>query len=271
MLRGGCNTGMRQIKPILVGILASLAPLISGCGDDGSTRIVAGVGSGVAGTGTAAQGGSTAAGSVWADSLNRWPKDGNSQFVAGDSIIRSSFDLWLDARRAPQMPDDEGVVILLTDLRTFNMPLTGLNGDWGVPPKEVAIRTQAIRGIGKTLWADLRLALIEDDQERAMEVIVVMANLPRIAHGYDGSDRGLIATLATADCFGWGLTDLTRSGEDIKPTAEQCEQLRKAASWLEEDNTFDVSMDDPNQQRVMERFLTETRPRLRSQVAALCD
>ncbi|MDG2020941.1 MAG: hypothetical protein P8J59_03225 [Phycisphaerales bacterium] len=262
---------MSFIQHILIGTLVSLIIFMSGCEDPGSTRIIAGVGSGVAGTGSAAQGGTAAAGLVWGDSLNRWPKDGNSQFVAGNSVIRSSFDLWLDSRQPPRMPGDEGVVVLLNDLRAYNMPLTGLNGNWGVPPDDIAIRTQAIRGIGKTLWADLRLALIEDDQNRTMEVITVMANLPRIAHGYDGSTRGLIATLATVDCFGWGLTDVTRPGEEITPTPEQCDRLRKAASWLEDSNAFDVSMDDPAHQRVMERFMAETRPRLRSQIAALCD
>jgi hypothetical protein len=271
MLCGGCNTCMRIIQHIFIGILASFILFAFGCGDDGSTRIIAGTGSGVAGTGSAAQGGSAAGGLVWADTLNRWPKDGNSQFVAANSVIRSSFDMWLDSRRPPRMPNDEGIVVLLKDLRTFNMPLTELNGDWGVPPKDVAIRTQAIRGIGKTLWADLRLALIEDDQERAMKVITVMANLPRIAHGYDGSNRGLIATLATIDSFGWGLADISRPGEGIEPTPEQCARLRKATTWLEDSNPFDVSMDDPKQQRVMDRFLTEARPRLRRQIAALCD
>ena len=162
---------MGIIQHIFIGTLASMIVFASGCDESGSTRIVAGAGSGVAGTGSAAQGGTVNGGLVWGDSLNRWPKDGNSQFVAGDSVIRSSFDLWLDSRQPPRMPDDEGVVKLLNDLRAFNMPLTDLNGDWGVPPKDVAIRTQAIRGIGKTLWADLRLALIEDDQDRVVEVI----------------------------------------------------------------------------------------------------
>ncbi|RPG20413.1 MAG: hypothetical protein CBB69_003355 [Phycisphaera sp. TMED9] len=262
---------MGIIQHIFIGTLASMIVFASGCDESGSTRIVAGAGSGVGGTGSAAQGGTVNGGLVWGDSLNRWPKDGNSQFVAGDSVIRSSFDLWLDSRQPPRMPDDEGVVKLLNDLRAFNMPLTDLNGDWGVPPKDVAIRTQAIRGIGKTLWADLRLALIEDDQDRVVEVIVVMANLPRIAHGYDGSNRGLIATLATVDSFGWGLTDVSRPREEIALTPEQCVRLRKATSWLEDSNAFDVSMDDPAQQRIMERFMAETRPRLRSQIAALCD
>jgi len=262
---------MPNIKNIFFCTLTLLSIMIFGCGDDGSYQAVAGAGSGVAGTGSAAQGGSPAGGLVWGDALNRWPKDGNSQFVAGNSVIRSSFDLWLDARRSPMMPNDEGVVVLLRDLREFNQPLTGLNGDWGVPSKETAIRTQAIRGIGKTFWADLRLAIIEEDQDRAMEVIVLMANLPRIAHGYDGSDRGLIATLATVDSFGWGLTDLTRSGAGIQPTAEQCERLRKAMSWLEDANAFNVSMDNPSHQRMMKRYLAETQPRLRRQIAALCD
>jgi hypothetical protein len=243
---------------------------LAGCGDAGS-GITVGVASGIVGTGPAATGGTTAGSNVWSAALQSWPKKGNSQIVASDSVVRSNFDQWLDARFPPTMPRDPQVVVLIEDLRAFNTPITDLAGDWGVPDTGAAVRPQAIRGIGKTFWADLRFALVEGDQARAMEVIVAMANLPRLAHGFDGSvPRGLIATLATVDSFSWGLTDLLREDGAVEPTTEQCERLRRAASWLDVPEPFGPVGEDENRQRIMRRYLEETRPRLRRQLDELC-
>jgi hypothetical protein len=229
------------------------------------------VASGIKGTGPAATGGTTAGSKVWTAALQSWPKKGNSQLVASDSVVRSNFDQWLDARFPPVAPRDPQVVVLVEDLRIFNTPITELAGDWGVPDDGAGIRPQAIRGIGKTFWADLRYALIEEDQARAMEIIVAMANLPRVAHGFDGSvPRGLIATLATVDSFSWGLTDLLREEGAVQPTAEQCARLRNAASWLDAPEPFGPVGEDQNRQRNMKRYVEETRPRLRRQLDELC-
>ncbi|MAB71205.1 MAG: hypothetical protein CMJ54_01720 [Planctomycetaceae bacterium] len=265
---------MRYINHALIVVVAfAVSSLFAGCGDADS-GITVGVASGVAGTGPAAKGGTPVGSTAWSTALKSWPKKGNSQIVASDSVVRSSFDQWLDARYSPVMPRDPQVVVLIEDLRTFNTPITDLAGDWGVPDTGAAIRPQAIRGIGKTFWADLRYALVEGDQARAMDVIVAMANLPRVAHGFDGSvPRGLIATLATVDSFGWGLTDLLREDgavEPVEPTAEQCARLRRAASWLDAPEPFGPVGEDENRQRIMKRYVEETRPRLRRQLDELC-
>lgn len=261
---------MRNLNALLVAAWSIVALPFVGCGDAGS-GITVGVASGVAGTGPAAQGGTAAGSTAWSTALQSWPKKGNSQIVASDSVVRSNFDQWLDARYPPIQPRDPQVVVLVEDLRVFNTPITDLAGDWGVPDEGAGIRPQAIRGIGKTFWADLRYALIEQDQTRAMDVIVAMANLPRVAHGFDGSvPRGLIATLATVDAFGWGLTDLLREDGAMEPTADQCERLRRAASWLEAAEPFGPVGEDENRQRIMKRYVEETRPRLRRQLDELC-
>ena len=261
---------MRNLNALIVAALSAVTIPLAGCGDAGA-GITVGVSSGVAGTGPAATGGTTAGAAVWSTALQAWPKKGNSQIVASDSVVRSSFDQWLDARFPPVEPRDPQVVVLIEDLRVFNTPITDLAGDWGVPAGGAGIRPQAIRGIGKTFWADLRYALVQDDQTRAMDVIVAMANLPRIAHGFDGSvPRGLIATLATVDSFGWGLTDLLREDGAVKPTAEQCARLRAAASWLDSPEPFGPVGEDENRQRIMKRYVEETRPRLRRQLDELC-
>ncbi|MCP4835248.1 MAG: hypothetical protein GY895_10850, partial [Phycisphaera sp.] len=251
---------MRHTNALLVVATLVVASPFVGCGDAGS-GITVGVASGVAGTGPAAKGGTAAGSAVWSTALQSWPKKGNSQIVASDSVVRSSFDQWLDARYPPVEPRDPQVVVLIEDLRVFNTPITDLSGDWGVPNAGSGIRPQAIRGIGKTFWADLRYALVEGDQARAMDVIVAMANLPRVAHGFDGSaPRGLIATLATVDSFSWGLTDLLREDGAVEPTAEQCERLRRAASWLDAPEPFGPVGEDENRQRIMKRYVEETRP-----------
>ncbi|MAH64834.1 MAG: hypothetical protein CMJ27_00325 [Phycisphaerae bacterium] len=262
---------MRYInKALLIVAAIAVSSLFAGCGDADS-GITVGVASGVAGTGPAARGGTPVGSTAWSTALKSWPKKGNSQIVASDSVVRSSFDQWLDARYPPVMPRDPQVVVLIENLRAFNTPITDLAGDWGVPDTGAAIRPQAIRGIGKTFWADLRYALVEGDQARAMDVIVAMANLPRVAHGFDGSvPRGLIATLATVDSFGWGLTDLLREDGAVEPTAEQCARLRDAASWLDAPEPFGPVGEDENRQRIMKRYVEETRPRLRRQLDELC-
>ena len=264
---------MRHTNALLVVATLVVAIPFVGCGDAGS-GITVGVASGVAGTGPAARGGTAAGSATWSVALENWPKQGNSQIVASDSIVRSNFDQWLDARYSPSPPRDPQVVVLIEDLRTFNAPVIALGADWGVPDPDAGIRPQAIRGIGKTFWADLRYALVQGDGARAMDVAVAMANLPRAAHGFDGSvPRGLIATLATVDSFGWGLTDLLRKDgavEPVEPTAEQCARLRRAASWLDAPEPFGPVGEDENQQRIMKRYVEETRPRLRRQLDELC-
>lgn len=261
---------MKQINALFVVALFAVALPFAGCGDAGS-GITVGIASGVAGSGSAVKGGTTTGSSAWTAALQSWPKKGNSQIVASDSVVRSNFDQWLDARFPPVPPRDPQVVVLVEDLRVFNTPITDLAGEWGVPDSGAEIRPQAIRGIGKTFWADLRYALIEKDQARAMDVIVAMANLPRVAHGFDGSvPRGLIATLATVDAFGWGLTDLLREDGGVQPTPEQCDRLRRAASWLDVAEPFGAIGDDERQQRIMKRYVEETRPRLRRQLDELC-
>ena len=126
-------------------------------------------------------------------------------------------------------------------------PLRELDGRWGRIEDPDAVRSMAIRGMRKTLWADLRAAITSDDPERATDIMVVMCNLPRVAHAYDGSVRGLLSTIGTVDAIGWGMRDMAQAG--ISLDDRQVARLVAASAWLDEPAPFGRAMDEERDAR----------------------
>ena len=196
--------------------------------------------------GSAAEGGVPEAGAVWQDVLARWPKEGNLSVLYGKPHIQGQFDAWMDGRQALSDPP-ETIQPVIARVQVYADPLRELDGRWGRIEDPDAVRSMAIRGMRKTLWADLRAAITSDDPERATDIMVVMCNLPRVAHAYDGSVRGLLSTIGTVDAIGWGMRDMAQAG--ISLDDRQVARLVAASAWLDEPAPFGRAMDEERDAR----------------------
>ncbi len=220
--------------------------------------------------GPAGQGGDPAAGAVWQEALEAWPRDGNLSVLYGEPKIQGQMDAWMMGQVPPAAVPDIGVPVM-EKVRAFNDRLIDLDGGWGAMPDPSAIRGMAVRGIRKTLWSDARLAVAEGDEDRLVEVLVVMATLPRVSHAYDATANGVLVTLGLVDGFSWAMGDATRPGFDIELDAAQCERLRKAASWVEVEDAFGAAApEDARRASILDQYETKTRPKVRELLAALC-
>ena len=130
----------------------------------------------------------------------------------------------------------------------------------------------AVRGIRKTLWADARLAIAEEDSERLADILVVMATLPRVSHAYDASVRGLVATLGLVDGLTWALRDATTDRFEIELDPAACARLTDAIAWANEASPFGVAEEqDPQRAKAIDGFERDTRVRLREMLSANCE
>lgn len=196
--------------------------------------------------GSAAEGGVPEAGAVWQDVLARWPKEGNLSVLYGKPSIQGQFDAWMDGRQALSDPP-ETIQPVIDQVQLYADPLRELDGRWGRIEDPDSVRGMAIRGMRKTLWADLRAAITADDAERATDIMVVMCNLPRVAHAYDGSVRGLLSTIGTVDAIGWGMRDMAESGLSLDD--EQIARIATASAWLDEPTPFGRAVDEERDAR----------------------
>ncbi len=179
---------------------------------------------------------------AWGSALRDWPSMGDPGRVGKTSIDKSSFDIWNDIRVDPSTNQPPEVVVYIIEKTSpLVSSLCSLNGSWAQPnPGTGRISGRSIRGLAKSIWADLRLAIVKKDQARVFEDLVVLANLPRVARTFDPSDRGLMPTLAVAGVFNWGMMDAARAGEDFKLTSAQCQLLQNAASWVRQAEPFGI-------------------------------
>lgn len=220
--------------------------------------------------GPAAEGGDEASAAVWQAALEAWPQSGNLAILFGEPAIQAAMDTWMRGEYPPASlpPQCEPV---MEKVRAFNDRLIALDGGWGPPPNPSVIRSMAVRGMRKTLWADVRLAVAERDAERLTDLLVVMANLPRVGHTYDATARGVLDTVGLADGFSWGLRDATTPEFDIQLTDEQCARIRAAASWIDMDDAFgSPGPEDERRIAVLGTYEAQTRTRTRDTLAKLC-
>lgn len=182
----------------------------------------------------------TPEGRAWGTALLGWPTKGDPGRLVKEPMHKSSYDLWNDVRIPPsQVVPEEYVLELIRVSKPLIDPLHALNGGWAAPVLEgKRLSPRSFRGIAKTMWADLRLAILEDDHARVIGDLVLLANLPRVVRAANPSDRGLIPTLGVAGMFGWAMTDVLGSGASFTPSAEECVRLRSAASWLYDTEPF---------------------------------
>jgi len=221
-------------------------------------------------TGPAAEGGNAAHGQVWQDALAAWPREGNLSVLYGQPTVQGRMDAWMMGQVPPSpLPEVGGPV--MEKVRAFNDRLIDLDGAWGAMPEPATIRSMAMRGIRKTLWSDVRLAVAEGDVDRLVDVLVVMATTPRVSHAYDSTADGVLATIGLIDGFTWAMGDATTPGFDIELDDAQCERLRQAASWVEVSDAFGVAPpEDTRRASILEQYETRTRPRVRELLDALC-
>ena len=207
---------------------------------------------------------------AWGSSLRDWPTMGDPGRVGKTSVDKSSYDLWNDIRVDPSTnPPPETVVYIIEKTSPLIEPLRSLNGAWAQPnPGSGRISGRSIRGLAKSIWSDLRLAIVKKDQAQAFGDLVVLANLPRVARAFDPSDRGLMPSLAVAGMFNWGMMDLARASAEFKLTPAQCQILQNAASWIHEPLPFGAvsEQNTPTFDAFKSRELTE----LKSSLAKLC-
>ena len=235
-------------------MLLLLTLLVVACGDSGSSTS-----SSVEGEifGTAAEGGTAQAGTAWQSSLEVWPRQGNLSILYGSPRMQAEFENWLRGLGTP----GEELTPVFVKIREFNDPLIALDGGWGALPEPDKVRSMSVRGMRKTLWSDLRLAVVEGDADRATDVMVVMCNLPRVWHTFDGTTRGLLATLGTCDAIGWGMRDMSTGGLELDEG--QKSRIREASSWLDAPapfGTVDVPEDDPRRAEMLVQFRNQTLP-----------
>ncbi len=221
-------------------------------------------------TGPAAEGGSADAGAVWQEAFARWPQEGNLAVLYGSPHVQGQMDAWMMGQVPPAAVPEIGVPVM-EKVRAFNDRLIELDGGWGTMPEPDSIRAMAVRGIRKTLWADARLAVAEGDVDRLVNVLVVMATLPRVSHAYDSTASGLLVTIGLADGFTWALGDALTPAFEIELDERQCERLRQAAAWVELPNAFgEASADDARRASVLEQYESRTRSKMRTLLGELC-
>ena len=183
--------------------------------------------------------GASPASLAWGTALKDWPSKGDPGKIAKEPVDQSSYNLWHDIRVSPKDDVPEPVLEIMVKSKQLINPLHDLNDQWDVPATDgVRISTRTIRGLGKSVWSDLRLAVREDDRARAVNDLVLLGNMPKVARAIDPSDRGLMPTLAVASILYWGLYDLYSGGEEMAPTPEECQRIMAAASWVNDPDPF---------------------------------
>ena len=243
--------------------LGLLAIILIGRGDAGNDSTSSTTGGGVP---TA---GASVASLAWGSALKNWPSQGDPGRIASDSVAQSSYNLWNDIRVPPTEDPPDSVIEIIVTSKILIDPLHELNGQWDVPATDGArMSTRTIRGLGKSIWSDLRLAVREGDQARAINDLVLLGNIPRVARAVDPSDRGLMPTLAVASILYWGLADVARGGEAMAPTPEDCQRILAAASWVNESEPFGAISEQnlPTWNGFQEREI----PKLRQALEAVC-
>ena len=244
---------------LLVGFFAG------GCEDGGSSTTSSGEKQVF---GSAARDGSPEAGKVWQAALEAWPREGNLSILYGSPRMQAEFENWLRGLSTPK----EELMPVFEKIEQFNDRLLALDGAWGPLPDPDKVRAMAVRGMRKTLWSDLRFAVVRGDAERATEVMVTMCNLPRVCHAFDGTTRGLLATLGTCDAIGWGMRDISSGGLELDEG--QKSRLRAASSWLDAPSPFgtvDVPEDEPRRVEMLAQFRNQTLPPIMDARSRLLD
>ena len=240
-------------------VLLLMAVVIVGCGGGGSQSSP----DDVEVFGSAAKGGNPEAGKVWQATLEAWPKQGNLSILYGTPNIQAEFENWMNVDETrPLVKPSEMLLPVFEKLKAFDDPLIALKGGWGPLPEPDKVRGMSVRGMRKTLWADLRESIADEDTERVADLLVVMCNLPRVSHAFDGTTRGLIATLGTCDAIGWGMRDALVAGIDFSD--EQKTSIRKASSWLEKSDALGAvdPLEDPRRANILDTFQKKTLPRI---------
>lgn len=220
--------------------------------------------------GSAGQGGDATAAATWQAALEAWPREGNLAVLFGSPAVQARMDAWMMGQAPPQPLPDVGEPVM-AKIRAFNDRLIALDGAWGSVPEPAKIRDMAVRGMRKTLWADARCAVAEQDVDRLVDVLVVMATLPRVSHAYDASVRGMIASFGLVDGLTWALRDATTPQYEIELDADQCARLKSAAAWIEQGDAFGaVDPDDPQRTSALSQYEADTRVRVREMLARHC-
>lgn len=250
---------------LCLGLSVLCAP---GCNDSASSS-ASSASSGSTGAGATATA-PTPEAAAWGTALATWPQRGDPGRLAKLPLEKSGYDLWNDIRIPPiDNAPSEYIVVIIDNTKPLLDPLHALKGGWAAPVSSGnRISSRSLRGLAKSIWADLRLALNRGDRDRAVGDLVLLATLPRVAREVDPTDRGLTPTLGVAAMFGWGLVDLDRGGAPFKPTAEQCARIRTASSWLNESEPF--GRITPENLRMWGAFEERELPLLRKNVARLC-
>lgn len=244
-------------------VLAISTVFVAACEDSGS-------GGGSIATPGALTAPPTPEGKVWGAALLGWPQQGDPGRLVKEPMHKSAYDLWNDIRISPlEFTPEEYVIGVIEASKPLLNPLHELDGAWGEPVLNGSrLSPRSFRGIAKTMWADLRLALLQGDRDRALGDLLLLANLPRVARAANPTDRGLIPTLGVAAMFNWGLMDLLRGGEAFAPTVQECVQLRAAASWVSDPTPFGI-ITEPNMGS-WGAFESRELPLLRKNLEDLC-
>lgn len=252
------------IAPVV--LLGFMSVFVMGCdGGDGSEdpalrQVV----------GSAGRGGDPASALVWQAVLADWPKQGNLSILYGDPAIQARFENWMDGARPLVAPPEE-IHATLDKIQVFNDRLIALDGGWGAIPDQEKVRAMSVRGMRKTLWADIRNAAVDGDAERATDLLVVMAGLPRVSHAYDGSVRGLLGTVSACDSLGWAMNNV--AGKDTGLDDAQKDRVRAALDWLDDAAPFGEAdpETDPRRVAVLGEYQRVTLPNLMKARARVCD
>lgn len=242
--------------------LGFLVILLMGCGDSTSSS-----------TGAQSAGVSMANASpvqrTWGEAFVSWPSQGDPGRIAKTPLDHSSYNLWHDIRVSPKDEVSEPVIEIIETSKKIIDPLHGLNGEWAGPATDGAkISSRTIRGLAKSIWSDLRLAVRTDDRARAVNDLVLLGNMPRVAREIDPSDRGLIPALAVAGILHWGIVDVNRGGEVLRLTPEECARVVAATMWINEPQPFG-KMSEQNLP-TWEGFQKREIPKLREAMQELC-
>ena len=179
---------------------------------------------------------------TWARAFHEYAVWGDPGKIAKNSVEKSNYALWLNAAEPPAKPAP-GVAAILEKATVIIDPLLALDGAWS-PVLDVdgtPISSRSIRGLGRTIWGDLRQALVMNEHERVLGDLILLANLPRVAAESDPTARGFMTTLATMGIFGWALSDVEMFREDggsWSITPAQYQQVVQASDWMENPKPF---------------------------------
>lgn len=220
--------------------------------------------------GHAAEGGDAAAGEAWQAALEAWPSEGRLEMLYGDQAVQGQMDAWMMGQIPPQPLPELGRPVM-ERIRAFNDQLIALDGGWGPVPAPARIRDMSVRGMRKTLWADVRCAVAEREVDRLVDVLVVMATLPRVSHAYDASMRGLIATIGLMDGLAWALRDAATPQYEIEFDAAQCARLRAATAWIDRGDAFGTpDPEDARRLAALAQYEAKTLTQIRELLAVHC-